>query len=78
MDTALRIVRRASIIHRDSKVLIGMEEVEEIEEGSSLDSRSKSPSSGTARGKRHCVEMKAEKPVYLRQKGKFSRLVKRA
>lgn len=46
---------------------IDMEEVEETEEGTNSSSNASSVSS--ASGKRHCMEMRVEKPVYLRQKG---------
>ncbi|XP_076238324.1 inactive ubiquitin carboxyl-terminal hydrolase MINDY-4B [Calliopsis andreniformis] len=46
-----------------------MEEVEETEE--STNPCSKSPPSASGHGKRHCTEMRTEKPVYLRQKEKI-------
>ncbi|KAK1133333.1 hypothetical protein K0M31_011148 [Melipona bicolor] len=45
-----------------------MEEVEEVEENTNSCSTSTS-SSATVRGKKHCTEMRSEKPAYLRQKG---------
>lgn len=45
-----------------------MEEAEEIEESTNSCSTSTS-SSASVRGKKHCTEMRSEKPVYLRQKG---------
>nr|XP_034194734.1 inactive ubiquitin carboxyl-terminal hydrolase MINDY-4B isoform X1 [Osmia lignaria] len=49
--------------------LAGMEELEETKE--SNNSCSTTTSSASVRGKRHCTEMRAEKPVYLRQKEKI-------
>ncbi|XP_053997356.1 inactive ubiquitin carboxyl-terminal hydrolase MINDY-4B isoform X1 [Hylaeus anthracinus] len=46
-----------------------MEEPEETEEGTN--SSSKTATVSSACGKRHCTEMRAEKPVYLRQKEKI-------
>ncbi|XP_033333724.2 inactive ubiquitin carboxyl-terminal hydrolase MINDY-4B isoform X1 [Megalopta genalis] len=46
-----------------------MEEPEETEE--STNSSSSTPSASSAAGKRHCMEMRAEKPGYLRQKEKI-------
>ncbi|XP_076222328.1 inactive ubiquitin carboxyl-terminal hydrolase MINDY-4B isoform X2 [Nomia melanderi] len=46
-----------------------MEEVEETEESTNSSSNASSVSS--ASGKRHCMEMRVEKPVYLRQKEKI-------
>ncbi|XP_015436345.1 PREDICTED: protein FAM188B2 [Dufourea novaeangliae] len=46
-----------------------MEEPEDTEEGTN--SSANSPSASSASGKRHCMEMLAEKPVYLRQKEKI-------
>ncbi|CAK9819009.1 Probable ubiquitin carboxyl-terminal hydrolase MINDY-4 [Anthophora quadrimaculata] len=48
-----------------------MEEVEETEESINSCSTSTSTSSASVRGKRHCTEMRSEKPVYLRQKEKI-------
>ncbi|XP_071859169.1 inactive ubiquitin carboxyl-terminal hydrolase MINDY-4B isoform X1 [Bombus fervidus] len=48
-----------------------MEEAEEIEESTNSCSTSTSSSATTVRGKKHCTEMRSEKPVYLRQKEKI-------
>ncbi|CAL7939567.1 unnamed protein product [Xylocopa violacea] len=46
-----------------------MEELEDTEEGTN--SASTSTPLASARGKKHCTEMRSEKPVYLRQKEKI-------
>ncbi|XP_068976524.1 inactive ubiquitin carboxyl-terminal hydrolase MINDY-4B isoform X1 [Bombus flavifrons] len=48
-----------------------MEETEEIEESTNSCLTSTSSSATTVRGKKHCTEMRSEKPVYLRQKEKI-------
>ncbi|KZC13465.1 hypothetical protein WN55_05016 [Dufourea novaeangliae] len=58
--------RRLNVFDVDS-LKMDMEEPEDTEEGTN--SSANSPSASSASGKRHCMEMLAEKPVYLRQKG---------